>query len=323
MIDYHIAWWNVENLFDSASSSDRSERLRSRLRGELVGWTAAVRDRKIAQLASIIVQMNGGRGPDVLGVCEIESRPVLERLVAALGPLGRSYEIAHHDSMDGRGIDVAFIYDENVFAAEEQFFYVVLKRSTTRDLFQVNFRTREGRLLILIGNHWPARSGGRYQSEPYRIIAAETLSYWLSRIQDIHGRNANVLVMGDFNDEPGDRSLVEYALSTQSRTKVTRSISPRLFNLTFPLLGAGLGTHYFNNFPNMLDQILASRGLSRIGVDLRVEIDSAAIFRPTEMISSGIYESPLRFGRPSKRSTFDPNGYSDHFPISVTVRERS
>jgi hypothetical protein len=29
--------------------------------------------------------------------------------------------------------------------------------------------------LIVIGNRWPARSDGGYESEPYRIPAAETI----------------------------------------------------------------------------------------------------------------------------------------------------
>jgi len=76
MSDHYVAWWNVENLFDHATAT-RPDYLRSKLRGELVGWTAAVRDAKIAQLASVITQMNTQRGPDILGVCEIENATVM------------------------------------------------------------------------------------------------------------------------------------------------------------------------------------------------------------------------------------------------------
>jgi len=72
----------------------------------------------------------------------------------------------------------------------------------------------------LIGNHWPARSAGQYLSEPYRMIAGETLSYYLDRIQDIRGEDTPIIVMGDFNDTPYDRSLTEYALSTVSKKKI-------------------------------------------------------------------------------------------------------
>lgn len=318
-MDYYVAWWNLENLFDRSTAA-RPERLRKQLRGELTGWTTAVRDRKLSQLASIIDQLNGGAGPDLLGVCEVENETVLQLLVDAL-TVDRNYAIAYHDTFDARGIDVAFIYDADLFEAEEDFSHVVLKRSSTRDIFQVNFRTNPGRVLSVIGNHWPSRMAGRFESEPYRILAAETLSYWLSRIQELRGINANVVVMGDFNDDPWDRSMTEYALSTHSRNKVTLARSPRLLNLMFPIAGQAIGSHYYDNFPGLLDQILVSRGVARTTGEIRALRDTIEVVRLPEMVSTGRYPSPVRFGRPSKASSYDRDGYSDHFPIAFRLHE--
>ncbi|MEM7234343.1 MAG: endonuclease/exonuclease/phosphatase family protein [Planctomycetota bacterium] len=315
MTDYYVAWWNVENLFDTSTSPARPDWLQRKLRSELRGWTEQILRRKISQLSTVIQSMNGGVGPDLLGVCEVENQSVLERLRDSLAPLGRNYGIAHHDNSDQRGIDVAFIYDADLLTWEAQFDYVVLKRAATRDLFQVNFRTNHGRLLMAIGNHWPSRSGGELESEPYRILAAETLSYWLSRIQDIHGRNANVIVMGDLNDEPNDRSVTDYALSTMARGKVTRARNPRLYNLMWPLLGQRDASYYYSSAPIMLDQFLASRGLARTTGDLRVLDDQVEILR-----FPGGARTPTRFGRPS--GGLNRDGFSDHFPIAVTLRER-
>lgn len=38
--------------------------------------------------------MNGGAGPDILGVCEVENKKVLEELIGKLAPLS-SYAKAH------------------------------------------------------------------------------------------------------------------------------------------------------------------------------------------------------------------------------------
>ena len=65
MADIHIAWWNLENLFDHQNAT-RPEALRKRLKKELVGWTATVRDKKVAQLASVIELTFGGNGPEHL-----------------------------------------------------------------------------------------------------------------------------------------------------------------------------------------------------------------------------------------------------------------
>jgi len=48
---------------------------------------------------------------------------------------------------DARGIDVAFIFDADLFAAPpiEVFFHVVMKRHATREIVQVNFQTHKNR----------------------------------------------------------------------------------------------------------------------------------------------------------------------------------
>ena len=56
--------------------------------------------------------MNDHKGPDLLGVCEVENKEVMTLLVDQLIlETQRNYGIAHHDTEDGRGIDIAFIYD--------------------------------------------------------------------------------------------------------------------------------------------------------------------------------------------------------------------
>jgi hypothetical protein len=119
-----------------------------------------------------------------------------------------------------------------------------------------------GRELIVIGNQRPAGSAGVYESEPYRILAAETLSYWHEPITDIKGADMPVPAMGDFNDELFSRSLTEYALSTTQAAKIPNARSPRFFNLMWPVHDQRLGTHYFDNFANLLDQFLVSRPCS-------------------------------------------------------------
>lgn len=316
---YQIAFWNLENLFDIEGSPRRSEKLARALGKSIKGWKQDRLETKINQLASIIRQI-GNNGPDILGVCEVENDHVLKLLVQALAPLGRTYAIAHHDMSDRRGIDIGFIYDADLFEVEALFSHVVLRRTATRDILQVNFRTRKDRLFVVVGNHWPARSAGKLESDGYRAIAGETLAYFHERIREIHGKETPVLAMGDFNDEPFDRSLVVYALSTQSRTKVGNSSSPRLWNLMWPIMGQGIGSYYYENFPHMLDQFLVNKNMVTQKAPIRVLPETVDILRFPEMVHKGDYPKPIRFGGMGKR--VDRNGFSDHFPIAVTVEEK-
>lgn len=320
---YQVAWWNVENLFDEENSTRRSDKLTRVLGDSIVGWTPALRDRKISRLASVIAQLNGGLGPDLLGVCEVENEFVMTRLANAVNSLvtNRTYDVVHADTVDERGIDRAFLFDPTMFTVPvgERFQHVVMRRTATREIVQVNFTTHRGRTWAVFGNHWPSRSGGQLESAGYRAIAGETLAFFHQRVLEVHGPDTPVLAMGDFNDEPPDTSLVDYALSTRQRAKVLSGTSPRLWNLMWPLLGEGAGSFYFNNFANMLDQFLANKNMIKQDSPIRIVPDSLEIVRLAGMVSTGTYPAPIPFGGMGKPVNTD--GFSDHFPITMRVIE--
>jgi predicted extracellular nuclease len=323
--NYYVAWWNLENLFDeeNAPASRRTDKVFRAIKKDIAGWTPQRRDRKVAQLASVIAQMNAGNAPDLLGVCEVENRFVVDRLVDAVRALvpARNLAVVHADTNDARGIDVAFIYDSDLFdvPANEIFFHVVMRRNATRDIVQVNFQTHKGRTWSVFGNHWPSRSGGQFESAGYREIAGETLSYFHQRALEIHGVDTPVLAMGDFNDEPFDTSLVIHALSTRQRVKVLEANVPRFWNLMWPAIGQPDGTFYFDNQPNLLDQFLINKNMARQDSPIKAKADTVEIIRFPGTFSTGRYPRPLPFG--GMGTPVDENGFSDHFPIGAQFTE--
>ena len=330
MRDYFVAWWNLENLFDEEDAEAlgrRSDKVSRAIGRSITGWTPQLRDRKIAQLASVIGGMNTGAGPDLLGVCEVENRFVVDRLVDQVNatlPAPRNYAVVHADTDDARGIDVAFIYDADLFLVpdprqESVFFHVVMRRNATREIVQVTFKTTAAdRTLVVFGNHWPSRSGGQYESAGYRAIAGETLGYFHERVMEVLGDDTAVLVMGDFNDEPFDTSLVLHGLSTRQAAKVTNArTKPLLWNLMWPPGGTPDGSFYFDNEPNILDQFLVNKNMVDGQHPLRVRPETAHIHKPPQMTDTGDYPKPIPFGGMGK--TVNQDGFSDHFPITVTV----
>ncbi len=320
---YYLAWWNVENLFDEENSARRTDKVARALGSSIAGWTPALRDRKIDQLASVVAQLNAGAGPDLLGICEVENEFVVGRLANAVNGLlpARNYQVVHADTTDRRGIDIAFLHDPALFTApaDERFQHIVMRRTATREIFQVNFQTHRGRTWAIFGNHWPSRSGGQLESAGYRAIAGETLAYFHQRVWEVHGDQTPALAMGDFNDEPFDLSLVQHALSTRQRTKVLRADIPRLWNLMWRVTGTREGTLYFDNFANVLDQFLIDRNMATEASPIRAITDSVEIIRLPAMISTGTYPAPVAFGGMGK--PVNQNGFSDHFPIAVTIQE--
>lgn len=310
----NIAWWNLENCFDHESAT-RDPVLKAALRSELKGWTAAIRDRKLQQLGSIIAMMFDGQGPDLLGVCEVESEAVLARLAENIQLPSRDYQVVAHDSPDARGIDISFLVDRKKLTAANTGHQVVVKRSATRDLFWVELTVKPaGPSFVAIGNHWPSRSDGQYASEPFRMMTGETLAYVISHMLDGDHKH-RVIAMGDFNDEPFCRSMQEYLLGSRDPGRVRYSRSGHLLNLMWPLLsGNDPGTFLFDSEWNMLDQFLISKEMMFKSSALHIEQESVGIFRPAVMV--GPSGAARAFGRPSK-GNLDQNGYSDHFPITV------
>ncbi|MBI1794716.1 MAG: endonuclease/exonuclease/phosphatase [Chloroflexi bacterium] len=319
---YHFAFWNLENLFDIEGSPRREEKVARVIGSDIKGWTQALLDKKISQLSSIIRQMNSSRGPDLLGISEAENRFVVDLLAQSLAPLGRNYQVIHHDSPDRRGIDIAFIYDGNLLEvpeplADNVFSHFVLRRTATRDILQVTFKTKaHQRELIVMGNHWPSRSGGEAESDAYRAMAGETLAYFHERVLEVKGDAAAVIAMGDFNDEPFNTSIVDYALGLRAADLVVKGRNPYFLNLMWALMGKGLGTFYFNG-PNLLDQFLVNKNWLKSDSVFKIKPDSVAIVKfPAMMDKKG---QPIPFGGMGK--PVNQKGFSDHFPVEVIVTE--
>jgi hypothetical protein len=175
-----------------------------------------------------------------------------------------------------------------------------------------------GRELIVIGNQRPAGSAGVYESEPYRILAAETLSYWHEPITDIKGADMPVPAMGDFNDELFSRSLTEYALSTTQAAKILNARSPRFFNLMWAGARPAARHPLLRQFRQPAGPVPGLAPLLERGAHLSVALERCASRRfrrwwPRRLSGA----PPLR----PPRAAVGPTGFSDHYPIAGVLHE--
>jgi hypothetical protein len=149
------------------------------------------------------------------------------------------------------------------------------------------------------------------------MIAGETLSYFLDRIKEIRGE-IPVFVMGDFNDEPFNRSLTNYALSTNqiSKVKSSRARTPYLYNMMWSLMDGTQGTHSYGGSWGMLDQMLVNRGALK-NKQFYTSANKVEIFSIEGMIKrNGV----VRHSRPSSKK-YNESGFSDHLPLILKVYE--
>ncbi len=150
-----------------------------------------------------------------------------------------------------------------------------------------------------------------------KLIAAETLSYFAEQIQKIKGPDVAIIAMGDFNDEPFNRALSDYALSVRNREKVVYGKSPYFFNLMWPLMGKRISSYVFDGHPLMIDQFMVSKGIAQKSGKYTLNENTVNIETYPGM-TSGRYNAPVRFGQ--KKPNL--NGFSDHLPISFHLTEK-
>jgi predicted extracellular nuclease len=252
-----VAFWNLENLFNTVDDPDKDDE--EFLPSGSKEWTEERLDKKMYNLSRVIRSMNDDNGPDILGVCEVEHQYLLDDLIEKHLD-NKNYKTAYLESPDNRGIDNGLIYNSDIFSL------ISVKGDTvklgdgypTRLILNVNLLTPDNDTLYVYVNHWPSRRGGETESEPNRIDAAETLR---KAVDENFNSNpeAKVIILGDFNDEPGDKSIINHLRATPfycDSSEYYDSILLELLNISYPAYAIVLGSYKYRDDWNMLDQII-------------------------------------------------------------------
>lgn len=304
-----VAFWNVENLFDTVDDP-KVEKDEEFTPSQPKKWTAERLQIKLRNLARVISDMHGGKGPAILGLSEVENRAVVELLVRQLQPLKRKYAIIHQNSPSFRGIDCALIYDAREFKLEDSRF-IRIEGETTRDIVEAKL-SRNGHSLTVFVNHWPSRRS----PDPARIKVAGILR---ARIDELLKKDAaaDFVVIGDLNDTPSNKSVGSTLRTWGDPDKLHPGV---LFNSMWDLSRSGKGTYVFQNKWNTLDHVILAPGmLDKKGFQW-VRGSTKAIQRDYQMFvpnSSKYIPSP---SRSYTRDSFHANGFSDHLPVACRVR---
>jgi predicted extracellular nuclease len=310
-----VAFYNVENLFDTIDDPETYDG--DYLPDSFRAWNTDKYNTKLNNLAKVITTFDGEFAPDFLGLCEIENKLVIEDLLKTKLMKNLGYEIVHYQSSDVRGIDVAAIYNpKKLELIESGIQWVDLSEfdQITRDILWIKMKSKTGNdLFYFFVNHWPSRRGGLAESEPKRIKAASTLKHLKDSLLRIDP-SANVIVMGDFNDEPDNKSVLT-ELNTTGNSKTISN--EQLFNAMTKLNDKQKGSYCYRGNWNMLDQILINSNLA----DGKAweYVGKSAKVRNEKWLkqSSGDYKNyPLRtFGGRTYLA-----GYSDHLPVYVILK---
>lgn len=317
---YSVCFYNLENLFDTINNNGKYD-LEFSPQGSRQ-WNGDKYRSKLKNIARAISNMSTETtplGPAVIGIAEVENRSVLEDLVKQDDIRSWRLQIVHHDSPDRRGIDVSLLYNPRLFR--------VLNVTNARLNIEDNpdFRTRDqmcvtglmgGEKVSIIVNHWPSRLGGQEQSSYLREAAAALVKHTVDSLL-ADDPNQGIIVMGDLNDDPQNRSVANVLGGKKNKDDVTEENG--FYNPWWSTLDSGIGTLAYKGSWNLFDQILVSKyflGDRSHLTFFKSDVLNWDFLKNTEGNYVGY---PLR----TYASGVFLNGYSDHFPTRILfVREK-
>jgi len=316
--------FNVENLFDAEDDPGKDDRTylpieAKRDQGHRAAcakidnpywrdqclnwdWDEQVVERKLAAVAAAILQVEDGRGPDIVALQEVENLRILERLrTGYLQDAGYRPAILI-EGADDRGIDVAFLSRlEPVGEAELHAIpfsgFPEERIADTRGILEATFRLPDGTLLTGYSAHFPAP----YHPHEMRIQAYR----FLAELRDSLPPGRPAFAAGDFNtpsDEDREQDMLE---------RFVRPTWKVAHDAGCP--GFCPGTHYYSRGESwsFLDMILWSGGDA--GWELVPDSARLANRTPAQMTREG---HPRRFRMP------EAEGVSDHLPLVIDIAKR-
>ena len=310
-----IAFYNVENLFDTINDINKNDEASPIM--EIKFNRSEIYKKKVKNMARVIADIGAdlvNKSPSIVGLSEVENRNVIEDLLNNEHLLNKNYDIVHYDSPDERGIDVGLIYNKNVFKVSSTKSHELIiydnkssKRNYTRDQLVVS-GLLDNELIHIIVNHWPSRSGGEERSRAGRMAAAELNKKIIDSLQNKY-KNAKIITMGDFNDDPHDDSMKKILNAKKYIEDVKTN---GIYNpMEVILSDQGIGSNAYRDVWQLFDQILVTEPFLNKKYD-SYQFYKAGIFNKSYLINkAGRYK-----GYPFRSFSWGSftGGYSDHLP---------
>ena len=307
-----FAFYNVENLFDIFDDPRKNDDAFTP-KGKK-HWTQKRYSKKLDRTSEVLSEINVNELPEFIGLAEVENRDVLEDLINQKRLKSGNYKIIHEESPDKRGIDVALLYRPSDFKELSHRAIPVSIKSNpnyvTRHILYIKGILSGTDTIHIFVNHWHSRIGGVKKSEYKRIIAAKTLRNNINKIFN-KNKDAKIIVMGDFNDTPQNKSIYITLFATNKKDNLQFD---ELYNLMYNKSLNGKGTSTYSGDWYMLDNLIVSKSLLS-GNGFTVTHDGGMIYDNPKVLyyqnKVGVYVTNQTYGNADRYY----GGYSDHLPV--------
>lgn len=310
-------FYNVENLFDTFDDSLKNDE--EFLPEGNRFWSNRKYYTKLNQIYKVIIAIGEWNPPAIIGLCEIENRKVIEDLVNNTPLVKFEYQIVHKESPDRRGIDVGLLYRKELF---QPLYYEAIPinfpdnpESKTRDILFVKGITNKSDTLNIFINHWPSRWGGQLESEDRRLFVASVLKAKVDSVFMLNPQS-NIIITGDFNDYPDNKSLNNVLNATQEYNQITDN---QLYNLSSHLYKTkNIGSNKYQGEWGVLDQFIVSGHLLNTENKVFTSLNDIHIFNADFLLEP----DDGFFGYKPNRTFIGykyNGGFSDHLPTYLIL----
>lgn len=314
---FRVMFYNVENLFDIRDDSLKND---DDFQPEgFMHWTSWKYWEKLRNITRVITAVGGMQSPALVGLCEVENDSVIFDLTRRSPLRVQEYAYIVSDSPDERGIDVALLYQRHQFKLLESREYEIefgrQNNHPTRNILHAVGNLINGDTLDVFVCHFPSRSDGERETEPLRIAAATLLrektdSLFLKR------KDAHILIMGDFNDHPDNKSL---SGTLQAKPITAQPDKKRLYNLFYHRIKErDFGSYKYQGRWEVFDQFIVSGDLLMKSNTIRIKENEAHLFKAPFLLE----EDKRYYGEKPFRTSLGPRyhgGFSDHLPIYMNL----
>jgi predicted extracellular nuclease len=306
-----LMFYNVENLFDIFDDTLKNDD--DFLPNGVLRWNYTRYNSKINSIYKTIIAAGEWSPPEIVALCEVENRKVLEDLVYGSYLSKFKYNIIHEESPDQRGIDVCLIYRREDLELID-YCYLFPKEIKEKDFFSrkilySKFLYNDDTIHVFV-NHWPSRRGGVLAGEGMRIKISSMVREKADSISKCNIVGNKIIILGDFNSSPDDQEMKILTSSPH--------IAGRLINLSTDLSESGIGTYRYQGTWEMLDQVLVSENLLSSSNGLYTAPSFISVFRPDFLLMKDPkYPGFTPFS--TYRGFRYQGGFSDHLPIVLRL----
>lgn len=310
---FRVMSWNVENLFDIRHDSLKNDQ--EFLPDALRRWHYGRYKKKLNNISRVITAVGEWDPPALVGLCEVENDSVLRDLTRYSALKEHNYRYVITNSPDERGIDVALLYQPGQFkllAYRSVSVGTFSQRSRpTRDILHVSGLLLTEDTLDVLVCHLPSRSGGVTESEPYRLFVARKLRAQADSLMAARQR-PKLLIMGDFNDYPKNRSIAGVLEAIAPPQKPTPD---KLYHLLArKALRRDFGSYKYQGEWGLLDHLIVSGTLLNASENFFTDETKADVARLPFLLTKDEKYGKLQPFRTYYGMKYQ-GGYSDHLPI--------